>query len=145
LRLALVAGVRREVAARFEAALDRAGVRDVPILLEPDVPSYLRAFDRLLAGADLLWSKPSEISFFAALGLPLIVAPPVGVHEGYNRRWVLEAGAGVAQDDPALAGGWLLEKIEDGTLAACAWSGATRLPSDGVYRIAEAVRSRTAS
>jgi len=140
LRLALVAGVRPEVAARFAEALDRAAVRDVLILLEPDIPSYLRAFNALMAETDILWSKPSEIAFFAGLGIPLVLAPPVGVHEGYNRRWVLEAGAAVAQDDTEVAGGWLREKIEDGTLAAAAWSGGTRLPSDGVYRIADAVR-----
>jgi len=36
---------------------------------------------------------PSEMTFFAALGLPLILAPAVGVHERYNARWATEAGA----------------------------------------------------
>jgi hypothetical protein len=138
IRLALVAGIRAKVAERFRAALARAGVDDVPILFENDVPSYLRAFNALLAETDVLWTKPSEMTFFAALGLPIVFSAPVGVHEGYNRRWAIEAGAGFAQGDPRFASGWLGEWIADGTLAGAAWSGALRLPSLGLYEIAEA-------
>jgi UDP-N-acetylglucosamine:LPS N-acetylglucosamine transferase len=140
LRLTLVAGVRDEVAVRFRAAIERSGARGVEILVAPDVPAYLRAFNALLAETDVLWSKPSEITFFAALGLPLVFSPPVGVHEGYNRRWAVESGAGLRQHEPALAAGWLGDWIADGILAGAAWSGATRLPSLGLYDIADEVR-----
>ena len=141
IRLALVAGIRPAVADRFRAALARAGVKDVPILLEKDMPSYLRAFNALLAETDILWSKPSEITFFAALGLPIVFSPPVGVHEAYNRRWAIEAGGGLEQGDPHFAAGWLGEWIADGTLAGVAWSGAMRLPNLGLYEITEAAAS----
>lgn len=143
LRLALVAGVRHEVAGRFRNILDRLEL-DVPILLEPNIPAYIQAFNRLLAETDILWTKPSEISFFAALGLPLVLSRPVGVHEDYNRRWVIESGAGLPQGDPRYAAGWLQDWIADGTLAAAAWSGATRLPNLGLYTIAETVRNQAA-
>ncbi len=143
LRVALVAGVRREVAARFEAAvsearLEAAGAGEVEILLGRDLDDYLDRFDALLARADLLWTKPSELVFYAALGLPLLCAPPVGVHERYNRRWVCEAGAGLRQRDPRFAWQWLSDWIEDGTLAGAAWSGFQRLPKFGAYRVLEA-------
>ena len=64
----------------------------------------------------------------AALGLPLVCAPPVGVHERRNRRWVREAGAGVKQRDPAHAAEWLLGLVDEGELAAAAWAGYVRLP-----------------
>jgi UDP-N-acetylglucosamine:LPS N-acetylglucosamine transferase len=140
LRLALVAGIRDEVAARFRTALARHDVSDALIVYERDIPSYLRAFNRLLADTDILWTKPSELSFFAALGLPMVLSRPVGVHEAYNRRWVVEGGAGFHQRDAGLASGWLGDWIADGTLAAAAWAGATRLPSQGVYAIADAAR-----
>jgi hypothetical protein len=139
LRVALVAGIRAEVAARFRRAAERAalgGHAGLTILHEPDLASYFRSFHGLLARTDVLWSKPSEITFFAALGLPLVFSPPVGVHERYNRRWCVEAGAGLRQRDPTHAAGWLEEWLADGTLAAAAWSGFTRLPKRGVYRIA---------
>jgi len=144
LRLALVAGVRREVAARFQAALAEARLeaapgRAVEILLGRDLDDYFDRFDALLARADLLWTKPSELVFYAALGLPLLCAPPLGVHERYNRRWVGEAGAGLRQRDPRFAWQWLSDWIEDGTLAAAAWSGFQRLPKFGAYQVLEAV------
>jgi hypothetical protein len=142
LRLALVAGVRREIAARFERALGQAELapelgRSVEILHADSMASYFQRFNALLAETDILWSKPSEITFFAALGLPLVFAPPVGVHERYNRRWALEHGAGLVQRDPHHAGEWLQDWLVDGTLAGAAWSAFQRLPNRGLYNIVD--------
>ena len=138
LRLALVAGRRAEVALALREALDDSGLDGrVEVLEDPDVFSYIRRFNALLSGADALWSKPSEMTFFAGLGLPFISAPPVGVHEGWNLRWAADRGAALPQHDPAAAGEWLQEWIEDGVLAGAAWAGFTRLPQLGLYEIAE--------
>src|SRR3954469_15598215 len=111
----------------------------VELLSQPDVFSYFRAFNELLARADALWSKPSELTFFAALGLPFIGAPPVGVHEEWNLRWAADRGAALKQHDPATAGEWLLEWVEDGLLAGAAEAG-LKLPKMGLYEIAAEVR-----
>jgi hypothetical protein len=145
LRLTLVAGVRREVAERFERAVVAAQLadereRDLRILAEGSFSAYYRCFNQLVAETDLLWTKPSELSFYAALGLPLVLSRPVGSHERYNRRWLLEHGAALRQHDPRYAWEWIAEWLRDGTLAAAAWSGFMRLPRDGTYRIAEIVR-----
>jgi len=138
LRLALVAGRRPEVAAALREALEEQGLEgQVEVLEDPDVFGYIRRFNALLAGADALWSKPSEMTFFAGLGLPFISAPPVGVHEGWNLRWASDRGAALPQHPPAVAGEWLQEWIEDGVLAGAAWAGFTRLPQLGLYQIAE--------
>ncbi len=148
LRLTLVAGRRPEVAARLRGFLSAAGLREgergagdgsVEVLTAPDVWSYFPAFNALLAETDILWSKPSELTFFAALGLPLLVAPPVGVHEACNQRWAQEWGAALPQQDPAHAGAWLSHWLEDGVLAACAWAGYRHLPNRGLYEIAAEV------
>lgn len=146
LRLALVAGIREEVAEGFARVLDAAGLHAAPdgpaeILCAPDLPTYLARFNRLLADADVLWTKPSELSFYAALGLPLVLSWPVGTHERYNRRWLIENGAALKQRNLHHPGGWLAELLADGTLAAAAWSGYSRLPKDGLYRIFELLRS----
>jgi hypothetical protein len=65
----------------------------------------------------------------------------VGVHERYNRRWLVQNGAGLKQGDPRYAGDWLAEWLADGTLAGAAWSGFMRLPKFGLYRILEALAS----
>jgi hypothetical protein len=144
LRLALVAGARQDVAKKFQLLLAKVGLTDRPsegveVLLEPEIDRYLEKFNELLARTDILWTKPSELTFFGALGLPLVMSWPVGVHERYNRRWALEAGAGLKQHDPRFAGEWIGEWLSDGTLAGAAWSGFMHLPKFGLYRIAEAM------
>lgn len=145
LRIALVAGVRPEVEARFRSAARRAGVErllggPLEILRAPSFAEYYARFNALLARTDVLWTKPSELTFYGALGLPLVLSPPIGVHERYNRRWARESGAGLAQRDPRFAAEWIGDALADGTLAAAAWAGYVRLPKLGLYRILEAVR-----
>jgi hypothetical protein len=126
-----VAQLFRELVARHDLAANPA----VRVVSAPDLDGYFRACNALLAEADVLWTKPSELTFFAALGLPLIIAPPVGIQEVYNQRWALESGAGLNQRETATAGDWLGEWLQDGSLAGAAWNGFTRLPKRGLYRI----------
>ncbi len=140
LRLTLVAGVRAEVDDIFRRALRKCSLetelgRSVQILLRPNFEAYYRAFNQLLAKTDLLWTKPSELAFYAGLGLPLLLSTPVGVHEVYNRRWVLEEGAGLAVERPQVVGEFISERLHSGLLAARAWAGFRHLPKRGVYRI----------
>lgn len=142
LQLTLVAGLRPAVADLFMGWLREAGMTEllghaVDILLAPDFASYYAAFNATLARTDILWTKPSELTFYGALGVPLVLSWPVGVHERYNRRWAIENGAGIKQRDPRYAGEWLHELLADGTFAAAAWHGFTRMPKFGTHRLAE--------
>lgn len=144
IRIALVAGVRPVVEARFREAVRRAGLErllggPLQILSAPTFDDYYQRFNALLARTDILWTKPSELTFYAALGLPLVLAPPVGVHEWYNRRWARDAGAGLKQREARFAAEWLTDWLADGVLAAAAWAGYTRLPKFGLQRILDAV------
>lgn len=146
LRVALVAGVRVEVARQLERCVEEAGLgrylgpnRPIRILLSDSFPEYLSAFNALLAETDVLWTKPSEMTFYAALGLPMVFSWPMGTHERYNRRWAVENGAGLKQREPRYAAEWLKDWLADGTLAAAAWAGFTRLPKFGLYQILEAI------
>jgi len=145
LRVALVAGVKPKVKHVFQEALHAAGLEGalgdgVEILYHSDLDAYFAAMSALLARTDVLWTKPSEMCFYAALGIPLVCGSPVGVHERFNRRWVREAGAGFKQRDARFAAEWLSDWLADGTLAAAAWAGFMRLPKFGLYRILETVR-----
>lgn len=141
IQLSLVAGIRADVAERFGGWTREAGLEGAPVevVLAPDLDDYFRQFNRLLARTDLLWTKPSELSFFAALGLLLLVTPPVGAHERLNREWLHEHGAALDQGEPENAGARLRSWIADGTLAGAAWSGFRRLPKRGLYRILDRV------
>ena len=105
-----------------EAGLTEQLGHGIELLLEPTMEAYLASFNALMARTDVLWSKPSEISFFAALGLPLVLSAPVGAQEVANRAWVLEQGAGIDQRAVSAAAEWLLDLVEDGLLAASAWT-----------------------
>jgi len=148
IRIALVAGVRPEVEARFREAIQAARLEGhlggaLEVLRAPDFAGYYAQFNALLARTDALWTKPSELTFYAALGIPLISAPPVGVHERYNRRWAREGGAALKQRDPRFAAEWFSDWLADGLLASAAWAGYMRLPKFGTYRILEAVAAST--
>lgn len=144
LRLTLVAGSRPEVRDLFHAQLERVNLgREtlgrVEVLFENTVHAYLDAFDALMARTDILWTKPSELTFYGGLGIALILAPPLGRHEVFNRQWARENGAALKQRDPRVAGEWLRDWLKDGTLAAAAWSGHKRLPCRGLYKICDRV------
>ncbi|MFZ5788571.1 MAG: DUF6938 domain-containing protein [Acidobacteriota bacterium] len=144
LRLAMVAGTRPEIGLRFQRRVESAGLAErfgdgIEILCESDFTRYYRRFNGLLERTDILWTKPSELTFYAALGIPLVFSRPVGAHERLNRRWAIQRGAGMKQDDPGCAADWLREWLLDGTLAAAAWSGYLRLPKFGTRRILDVV------
>jgi hypothetical protein len=144
IRLALAAGTHAHLGDQFREWTRELGLEShlghgVQILFTPDMWEYFRLFNKLLAETDILFTKPSEMTFFAALGLPLVFSWPVGVHERYNRRWAIEGGAGLKQRDLRFTSDWIDEWLEDGTLAGAAWSGFMRLPKFGLYRILEIV------
>jgi UDP-N-acetylglucosamine:LPS N-acetylglucosamine transferase len=142
-RLALVAGLRKGLARRFRRWIAKVGVDHDPeavTIVEADsFETLYRRFNRLLERTDALWTKPSELSFYAALGLPLILDDPVGDHERANARWVALAGGGLqrptGRDQGTTLTGWLAH----GRLAECATNGFAELPRGGTNTIARIV------
>jgi hypothetical protein len=146
LRLTLVAGSRRGVLEELEQHVEQARLssergRSLDILFEPETDRYFERFDALLAQTDILWTKPSEMVFYAGLGIPLLLSEPIGVHESYNRRFARENGAALKQRDPRTVGERIVELLDDGNLAAAAWAGYRRLPHLGLYRILERLQA----
>jgi hypothetical protein len=140
LRLTLVAGARRTVLDELKGHIERAQLgaelgRNLHILYEPETNAYFDRFDALLAETDILWTKPSEMVFYAGLGIPLLLSEPIGVHESYNRRFARENGAALKQRDARTIGERIVELLDDGNLAAAAWAGYRRMPHLGLYRI----------
>lgn len=152
LKVSLVAGIRQPVAEALTKCVVDVGLGrqlgaggGIQIVVRDSFSEYLQAFNALLAETDVLWTKPSEMTFFAGLGLPVIFSWPVGTHERYNRRWAMEAGAGLKQRDLRYTAEWLKDWLKDGTLAAAAWAGFTRLPQFGLYQILEAIAAGSSS
>lgn len=143
LRMNLVSGVREEVRDYFlkvkaEIAPDFEGIR---VLFAPTLPEYFARFDDLMHETDILWTKPSELSFYCGLGIPIIMTPTIGSQEKFNRQWLFEIQAGVKQENPDHADQWLFDWLSNGRLAEAAWSGFLKARKLGLYKIMEVLET----
>jgi len=111
----------------------------VEIIYEEKVEDYFERFNRALRQTDILWTKPSELSFYSALGIPIIAAPPIGSHEESNLRWLVKSGYGTPQGDLKYIDQWLFDWIENGYLAEMAMQGFVEGEKFGAVRIREIV------
>jgi len=144
LHLRLVAGTKLELADEFERAAIDMGLKSkigksLFIDSYKDRPSYFREFSKTLRKTDILWTKPSEMSFYCGAGLPIIMAPSIGSQEQFNRIWLKMVGGGVTQGDPRYVNEWLFDWIASGGLARIAWNGYIEAPTHGAYRIESVV------
>jgi hypothetical protein len=146
LAMNLVCGVRAEVREYFEAAVKAHGLEgcgDVRIIGGRGDEEYFDSFNASLRDTDVLWTKPSEMSFYVGLGIPIIVAPTIGAQETFNRNWLEEIQAGIPQADPRYAHEWLFELLEQGRFAEAAWSGFLKARKYGTYKIHELIATGT--
>ena len=97
--------------------------------------SYFKAFNQALRSTDILWTKPSELTFYSGLGLPILMAEPIGSQEDYNRDWLLAIGAGIDAPDPLYVDEWLFDWLDSGWLAEAAMQGFLDAPKMGAYHI----------
>ncbi len=131
-RLILVAGIRPKVRKYFQE--HTKGLK-VEIIYAGDIKQYFRQFNKALRQTDILWTKPSELSFYSALGLPIIIAPPIGSQEDFNKRWLLNSGFGFPQKNPSYLNQWLFDWLEKGYFAEAAMEGFVEGEQLGVLNI----------
>lgn len=146
LKINLVAGIRPQVFQYFTRKVNEIGLGKevlegrITIMGETEAAAYFERFNQLLRTTDILWTKPSELSFFTALGLPILMASPIGPHEKYNREWLLKIGVGIRQGKPSESASWLLAQIDNGTFAQAAFNGFLKAPREGTEKIAQLCR-----
>jgi hypothetical protein len=104
---------------------------------------YFKIFSEIIRETDILWTKPSELSFYCGLGIPIIMAPTIGSQEEYNRKWLIEIQAGIDQDDPEYVDEWLTDYLREGRLAESAWDGFLKARKYGTYKILEVLETGT--
>ena len=147
IRLNLVAGVRKDAARFYRQAVSDAGLKKslgtwVNVPEFESRSSYFSGFTELLKTTDILWTKPSELSFYCGLGIAIIMAPPIGSQEEFNRVWLDYVGGGIPQNDPKYTDEWLFDWISSGGVARMAWNGYIEAPTHGTYRIEDTVLGR---
>ncbi len=146
-RLNIIVGTRLELNQYFLNIIKKAGLENehgkyINLICELSKKSYFESFNEILHETDILWTKPSELSFYTGLGLPIIIAPPLGSHEIFNEKWLVTMGSGIKQEDPRYVNEWLFEWLDKGILAEAAWEGFQEAPSYGTYNIEKIIFSK---
>ena len=142
MKLILSIGINHKLKKMYDAALRKmklANCEGVEVLYEKKISDYFNRFNKVLRTTDILWTKPSELSFYSALGIPIIVAPPIGSQEDFNKSWLLKSGFGLEQDDMRCIGEWLGDWLAQGYLAEAAVEGFVEGEKRGTKNIRELV------
>lgn len=137
-KVILVAGVREKVRDYFDKNLNKLGLlgsSNAEIIFAENINEYFKKFNAALRKTDVLWTKPSELSFFSALGLPIIIAPSIGSQEEFNKRWLLKSGFGNLQENPRYTSQWLFDWLDQGYLAESAMEGFIEGEKMGTFNI----------
>ena len=139
-RINLVAGIHNTVKDYFMVELEKMKLVDylnktVFILHEDKKENYFRKFNGLIRTTDILWTKPSELSFYAGLGLPIIITEPLGSQEVFNSKWLKGIGAALDQENLTYANEWLFDWLNSGWLAEAAMQGFFEAPKYGTFNI----------
>jgi len=141
IKIILSAGSRSEVERFFVKELKKMKLEKflekdlIEILFDADKEEYFQKFNAALRKTDILWTKPSELSFYAGLGLPIVIAPPIGSHEEANKNWLLKQKAGIEQPDLKEVSLWLSDLLNSGQLAEMAFQGFKNIEKFGAIKI----------
>ena len=107
----------------------------VHVLSANTINKYFQTFNETLSQTDVLWTKPSELSFYAGLGIPIIIAPTIGSQEDFNKKWLLHIGAGISQENPKYTDQWFFDLLNAGDFAELAMQGFIEIEKLGTYNI----------
>ena len=136
LRFIIAVGVRDELRKYFTENIKGLKLDGwVHMLSAMTTNEYFKIFNEALRETDILWTKPSELSFYAGLGVPIIIAPTIGSQEDFNKKWLLHVGAGISQDNPKYSDQWLYDLLHAGDLAEIAMQGFVEIEKMGTYNI----------
>jgi hypothetical protein len=143
IKLILVAGIRKEVNEYYHTIkkdIDPDG-KSIKIIFTESLHEYFNIFNNALHETDILWTKPSELSFYCALGIPIVMSPIIGSQEKFNRKWLHEIQAGIRQENPEYTEQWLYDLLNRGTLAESAWDGFLKARKLGIFKIKQVLEN----
>ncbi len=140
IKLNLIAGTHDYINEYFQTEIARLGLenelgKSLSIVYAEDKYKYFDLFNQTIRSTDILWTKPSELSFYSALGLPIIMSEPLGSQEHFNRKWLLATGAGVDQENVKYTDEWLFDWLRSGWFAESAMHGYYEAAKYGTYNI----------
>ncbi|MFH1181220.1 MAG: hypothetical protein V1705_02320 [bacterium] len=136
IKIILSVGVKRDVKNYFVRKLGDK----IEMIFGDDIGDYFKNFNSALRKTDILWTKPSELSLYSALGLPIIIAPPIGSQEEFNMRWLLKSGFGIVQENLNYLQQWLFDWLNNGYLAEAAMQGFVEGEKLGTFNIMKTIQ-----
>jgi len=141
LRFIIATGTRKELKNYFVKNIKELKLDGwMHILSAGRINDYFDDFNKALRETDVLWTKPSELSFYAGLGIPIIIAPTIGSQEDFNKRWLLHIGAGVLQENPSYTDQWFFDLLNGGDFAEIAMQGFIEIQKLGTYNIERIIK-----
>jgi len=145
-KMILSAGIRERVKDYFLKNIENLGLKtelgkNIEIIFEKDIENYFQKFNLALQKTDILWTKPSELSFYTALGIPMVITPPIGSQEEFNMRWLLKSGFGIFQENSSYTDQWLFDWLNRGYLAEAAMEGFIEGEKLGTFNIQKIISS----
>ena len=140
IKVILSVGTNEKAKEYFEKNLKKLKLNEAKphcaeIIYERKIEDYFQKFNQTLRKTDILWTKPSELSFYTALGIPIIIAPPIGSQEEFNMRYLLKSGFGIFQENPNYIKDWLFDWLEQGYLSEAAMQGFIEGEKLGTFKI----------
>lgn len=147
IKLKFSAGIQKPVFEQILSYVNKHSLlpklgKSIEIIYHDNLSDYFDKFNKALRTTDILWTKPSELSFYSGLGLPILLAPSIGPHEKLNRQWLREINAGIkAPGPPEYAHQWLFDMRDNGRFAESAWSGFLRSRTLGTYKVVDLMTS----
>ncbi len=144
-KLILAVGIKEKIKEYFINQIRKLNLfgSNVEIIFEKNIENYFQKFNLALRKTDILWTKPSELSFYSALGIPIIIAPPIGSQEEFNMRWLLKSGFGILQEDPNYTDQWFFDWLEKGYLAEMALEAFIEGEKFGTKKIEEIIKNES--
>jgi len=145
IKMILVAGIKTFIKEFFLKKIKYLGLenclnKNIEIIWAPDIENYFKKFNEALRTTDVLWTKPSELSFYTGLGIPIIISPSIGSQEDFNREWLLRHGSGIPQENPKYTDEWLSDFLSSGSLANAAMHGFIETKKYGTFNIEKIVQ-----
>lgn len=142
-RFIISVGLRDNMRKYFQNHIKKHGLEIdgwVKIISGKTMEEYFSKFNEALRTTDILMTKPSELSFYTGLGIPIIIEPSIGSQEDFNRRWLVHIGSGVLQENPKYTDEWLSDLLNAGDLAEMAMQGFVETKALGTYNIEKIIK-----
>jgi len=142
-KLCMVAATHKDAAIVFSKTAIENGLseKDVEVVFCKSKDEYFKRFTEVLRKTDILWTKPSELSFYAALGIPLLLSPPIGSQEVQNQKWLVRLGSAIPQLKVEYAAEWIVDFLDQGLFAEAAMQGFVEMERNGLKNIMNVIES----